>query len=102
MISIEDAEQFNNVLKNDSVVAVFGAPWCGPCKMLEPVFEEIEKRHSAVTFIKIDVEKCPDLAYRYHIKSVPVALFFIKGEMINEMIGVQEGIEEFIKSNMII
>lgn len=87
-------QNFDEILKNNSVVMVdFGAVWCGPCKALAPVVEEIAKdyeRRAAVC--KADVEEVSDIAARFRIRNVPTVLFFKDGELKDKSVGaVQKG-----------
>src|SRR5439155_23741989 len=63
--------------------------WCGPCKMLAPVLDEIAKEHADhIRVAKINVDDNPALAERYGIQSIPTLLYFAKGEVRNQTIGV--------------
>ncbi len=94
----------SEVLDFDGVVLVdFGAEWCGPCKMMEPVIEEIADEfqgNSKVKIAKVDVDGNGELAQRYSIMSIPALKFFKEGELVEELVGLQnkEGIVEKINS----
>ena len=81
-------EEFEKIVTDNKVVFVdFSASWCGPCKMMEPVIEEIEKEFSKIEILKIDVDESPDVAQKYNIMSVPTFLFFDQGKMVDRISG---------------
>ena len=83
-------ENFNQVLAENPVVMVdFGATWCGPCKALAPVVEEIAKEYEGRAAIcKADVEECPSIAAQFRIRNVPTVLFFKNGEPKDKSVGL--------------
>ena len=62
MSRIVNSVEFKEEIKNGVVVVDFFADWCGPCKMLAPIFEELGNEMSNVSFVKVDVDKSPDIA----------------------------------------
>jgi len=89
------------VLQSDAVVvADFWAPWCVPCKMMEPVLEKIAGNHGEkIRIVKINVDEEPDLAARYNIVSIPSLLVFDRGEKVDMQVGaVSEAVlDEFLQ-----
>lgn len=83
-----NAENFKNeVLEDKGVVLVdFWASWCGPCKMLAPVLEELSEEETA-KICKVDVDSNNELAGQFRIRSIPTILVFRNGEKIDEMVG---------------
>jgi thioredoxin 1 len=72
------------------VVVDFWAEWCGPCKMLGPVLDEIAaEKGDAVKVVKVNVDEEPDLAVEYGIRNIPALFFFKDGELKDKALGVQ-------------
>ena len=69
----------------------FWAPWCGPCKMLGPIFEELseDESNSDVNFYKCNVDNELDIARKFNITNIPTIVFIKNGELIERAIGVQ-------------
>lgn len=89
MVSKLNTEQFDELLKGDRpVVCDFYAAWCGPCKMLAPVMEEMsEKYGDKAEFVKVDIDENMPLAARYGIMSIPLVAVFKGGEQTAKNLG---------------
>uniref|UniRef100_A0A8H7TNV9 Thioredoxin domain-containing protein n=1 Tax=Bionectria ochroleuca TaxID=29856 RepID=A0A8H7TNV9_BIOOC len=84
-ISISSAEQFNSLLKSSKiVVADFYADWCGPCKQIAPLYEQLAKslsRPNAVTFVKINNDEQTEISKEYSVTALPTFLVFKNGKL---------------------
>ncbi len=78
---------FNSLISDGVVVVDFFATWCGPCKMLAPIIEELKNERSEVKFVKIDVDENEDLAKQYGIMSIPSLLLFKDGKLVDKKVG---------------
>ena len=98
MIELKKKEDFKEYIKQDKVLVDFYAEWCGPCKMLEPVLEEIEKENE-ITMIRVDTDNFLSLAREYRIISIPNLKLFEKGIITKEHTGLmrKEELIEWLK-----
>ncbi len=87
---IESVEEYDALLgETKSVFVDFYADWCGPCKMLGPVVEELANENPDVTFIKVNVDDTPEIAQRYGIMSIPTLISFKDGKVAAQTMGFQ-------------
>ena len=78
-MKIINAEEFNETIKSGLTLVDFFAEWCGPCKMLGPVLEEVSKDYPDINFVKVNVDENMDLAGQFGIMSIPTVYIFIDG-----------------------
>lgn len=87
-ITITDAEFDATVKKYPNLVIDCWAPWCGPCRMLGPVVEELAKElQGKMTFAKLNVDENPQTSMKHQIMSIPTLLVFKNGQLVNRLVG---------------
>jgi thioredoxin 1 len=89
--TVTDATFADDVLGSDKPVLVdFWAEWCGPCKMVAPVLEEIAAEHGdKLTVAKVNIDENPEIARRYQIMSIPTMSVFSGGEVVKSIVGAK-------------
>ena len=97
-MKIIDTAEFRETIKNGTTLVDFFAEWCGPCKMLGPVIEELDSEYPDLEFVKVNVDENMDLAGEYGIMSIPQVYIFKDGEVIGKMSGYRDagGVRAFI------
>ncbi len=82
-----NGNEFSEVTKNGLVLVDFFANWCGPCKMMSPVLEEIEEEIDGLTVVKVDTDKDGGLAVKFGVQSIPNMILFKDGAVVEQIIG---------------
>lgn len=95
---ITKEEEFNEYIKEGLVLIDFFATWCGPCKLLSPVIEQVERQHQDLKVVKVDVDEAPFIASKYGIQAIPTLFLLRDGQVINQGMGYmnKNQLENFI------
>lgn len=85
-------QTFSEVIKGEKPVLVdFYADWCGPCKMMAPILQDLKRRMGdSIHIIKIDTEKNPDVAIHYQVRGIPTLILFKDGHILWQQAGVMQ------------
>lgn len=96
---INTVEEYDALLANNrSVFVDFYADWCGPCKMLGPVVEQVANENTDVHFAKVNIDALPSIAERYGIMSIPTLLSFKEGKQVGSGVGFmpKDAVQEIV------
>ena len=99
MVTEIKENEFGNVTKNGKVLIDCFAEWCGPCKMLSPIIDELATEIDNCSFYKLNVDDANEIPIKYGIMSIPTLLLFENGELIKKSVGFKnkDELKEFIK-----
>jgi thioredoxin 1 len=90
VVNITNANFKEEVLESDKKVLVdFWAPWCGPCRMVSPIVEEIAAENSGIKVAKINIDEQPQLASQYGVMSIPTLMVFENGDVADKAVGAR-------------
>jgi thioredoxin 1 len=81
---------FDDSIATGTVVVDFWAPWCGPCKMMAPVFDELDGEQKSVTFAKVNVDENSELASKFQVMSIPTLIVFKDGKEAKRVTGFHQ------------
>ena len=93
VLNLNDSNFEEQVLKNENLVLCdFWAEWCGPCKQISPILEELseELKENKVTIAKVNIDENPETPSKYGIMSIPTLLLFKEGKLISTQVGLQQ------------
>lgn len=100
-MEIKNKEEFQNIINSDYALVDFFATWCGPCKMLSPIIENIANSRDNIKVAKVDVDKHEDLAKTYGVMSIPTLILFKNGQVAATKVGfvAEPLLNEWINNN---
>ncbi len=100
-VELSDDEFDDFVNQNQTALVDFWAPWCGPCKQMEPVLEELSEEREDIKVGKINTDENPQTPQKFGIMSIPTLLLFDDGEVVDQMVGAlpKEDIVERLDKN---
>ena len=82
------SDNFDATVKEGVTMVDFWAPWCGPCRMIAPIIDELaEEFDGKATIAKVNTDEQQDIAVKFGIRSIPTILFFKDGEVVDQMVG---------------
>ena len=84
---IENEQEFKEFIKEGLVLIDFFATWCGPCKMLSPVIEQVEREKPELKVVKVDVDEAPAIAAEYGIQAIPTLFLVKEGKIVDKRMG---------------
>jgi len=83
-----DSTNFTQTVSSDKPTLVdFWADWCGPCKMMHPVFESLSKKYPKIKFARVNVDQNQNIAMKFAVQSIPMFIMFKSGQIIDKMVG---------------
>ena len=97
-----DSESFDAYVAEGVVLVDFWAEWCGPCRMLGPIFEELSGEMEGVKFAKVDITGSKDLAEKFGVMSIPTLILFKNGEEAGRMMGAvpKEQLKQWVEEKL--
>ena len=84
------SNNFEEKVKNGITVVDFYADWCGPCKKLTPILENLSKENNDINFYKVNVDESSDIAVKFGVRSIPYLVFFNSGEKTSSLVGLKD------------
>lgn len=87
MTNLKEESKFDELISKPLVLVDFYATWCGPCQLLTPVLESVEKEMNNLEILKVNVDEFPNLARKYNIMSIPTIIVFKNGKIAKTSLG---------------
>jgi thioredoxin 1 len=89
IVNVSDQSFKAEVEATGTVLVDFWAPWCGPCKMIAPILEELDKESTNLKIAKVNVDDNPESASRFGVMSIPTLIIFKDGQPVDKVVGFQ-------------
>lgn len=102
ILHVDNQNFETEVIKSEIPVIVdFYADWCGPCKLIGPILENLSKKMSDIKICKLDVDVAPAIAQQYDVSGIPTVIMFKNGQAVNQFSGAlpEAAVEKFINQN---
>lgn len=84
---VQSIAEYDEEIKQGKVLVDLFASWCGPCRMLAPIVEQVEQEHPEIKFLKVDVDELPQVAARYDVVSIPTLVVLENGQLKQKAVG---------------
>ncbi len=100
-MEIKSEEEFKDIINSDYALVDFFATWCGPCKMMAPVLEDVASSRNNIKVAKVDVDRFESLARAYGVMSIPTLILFKNGNVVDTKVGftAEPLLNEWINNN---
>jgi len=82
-----DSASFDQITSKGLVLVDFWAEWCGPCKMMHPIFNRMAKKYRHIKFARVNVDQCQDISMRFGVQAIPTFILFKDGQPVERMMG---------------
>ena len=102
-LNLDDSSFFQTISKFPLLLVDFWAPWCGPCRMMSPLIDQIGKEYMGkLVVVKVNVDENPTISRQFGISSIPTLILFKKGQAVNKIIGSvsKNKIDEMVRIHM--
>lgn len=100
--NFKESDNFEKIVEDSVCILDFNATWCGPCRMLHPVFDKVSEEIENVKFISVDVDDNPNLSAKFGIRSIPTLIILKNGKIVNSSMGYldEDALTNFIKKSI--